>query len=416
MDDKRTPMEAEVQELPDRRELNCPEDFYGTAAKPKTRKSYVGVWIWMCLAVIAVCTVCVVAAVKHVRVESGENGWYLAVQNTENTAFTEDPVQNIDLPEEISRAVPEDNVSDEIRLPISAKGGEVLSPSEIYNSVASAVVCVEVDSYYSTDSFTGVVISSDGCILSATDGLSGAISISVYFPDGSTLNARRLGEDSISGVCLLKVDAKDLDTVLFSGDREAKVGESVYSVGNPYGNQFPNVFSEGMISASRSVEIGGSTYHLIQSTASRDNPEYGCPVLDDCGLVMGITTPIGRRMVSGEDPCFALCSEDLSRILSIFKRPASESSVWLGFEVADISANVLDYMQYPGSVWIESVSTEIAGKLFVGDVITAVDQYEISSAADYERVLSSYQAGDQVLLTVYRSKRFFYYIVPVKAR
>lgn len=418
MDDKRTPMEAEVQELPVMREANCPEDYYGTAAKPKTRKSYIGFWIWMCLAVIAVCTVCVVAAVKHVRVENGENGWRLAVQSTESTDFTEDPVQNLDLPEEVSKLLPEENISDEISLPVTASGEEHRSPDEIYASVSSAVVCVEVDSYYSSETYTGVVISSDGCILSATEGLSGAFSITVSFPDGSIYSARRLGEDSISGVCLLKVEAEDLHTVLFSGDAAGKVGQSVYSVSNPYGTQIPNVFTDGMISASRSVEIGGSTYHLFQSSALRDHTEYGCPVLDDSGLVLGITTPIGRRIVSGEDPCFALCREDLSRILSSFERSASESSVWLGFEVADIPQNFLDFMQYPGSVWIEALSADIAsnGKLFEGDVITAVDQYEVTSAADFERILSGYQAGDRVLLTVYRNKRFSYYIVPVKAR
>lgn len=418
MDDRRTPMEAEVQELREQRQANCPEDYYGTAVKPKTRRSYVGLWIWMGIAVIAVCTVCVVAAVKHVRVENGENGWHLAVQNTESTASTEAAVRNLDVPEGTQAVTPVEPISDDVSLPVSATAGETLSPTELYESVASSVVCVEVKGYYGNETYTGVVITVDGCILSATEGLSGAASITVSFRDGTALSARRLGEDAASGVCLLKVETEGLKTVRFSGDIEPKVGQSIYSIGNPYGSLLPNVFSEGMISFEQSVQIGEASYRLIQTTAFSDSREYGRPILDERGLVIGITTPIGRRLVSGTDPCFAIAAEDLARILSGFDRSASDSELWLGLEVSDIPEEYHDFYRFPGSVWIESVSAGSAsdGILYQYDIITAIDGVELSSSAELSSILADHQAGDRVLLTIYRSGRLYNILLPVIVR
>lgn len=418
MDDRRTPMEAEVQELPVLRESSCPEDSYGTAVKPTPRRSYVGFWICMGLAVIAVCTVCVVAAVQHVRVENGERGWRLSIQNTDDTKSVEEPVRNLDVPEGSANMSPVGSVSDNVRLPVSETAGDALTPSEIYDSVSSAVVCVEVSGYYGSTTCTGVVITSDGCILSAVDGLNSAVSITVSFQDGTALSARRLGEDSYSGVCLLKVEAEGLKTVRFSGDAAAKVGQTVYSVCNPYGSALPNLFGEGMISLCRRAELGGSSFLLMQSTALLEDPEYGCPILDERGLVIGITTPIGKRVVSGDDPCFAVSSDDLARILSGFDRSASGSSLWLGLEVSDIPEEYHDFYRFPGSVWIESVSSGSAsdGILYQYDIITAVDGVELSSSAELEGILADCQAGDRLLLTIYRSGRFYNILLPVIAR
>ena len=418
MDDRLTPMEAEVQELPDQQERSCPEDSYGTAARPKPRRSFVGLGICMGLAVIVFCTIFVIAAAKQLHVENGEDGWHLAMQNTESTASTEGAVRNIDVPEETIADTPAETISDDVSLPVSAAAGVSMSPEEIYTSISSAVVCVQVNGYYRNESCTGVVITPDGWVLSATEGLSGAASITVSFPDGTSLSARRLGEDSVSGVCLLKVEAEGLKTARFSGERKAEVGQTVYSVSNPYGSQLPNVFSQGIVSLSCSMTVGGTSYELMQSTTFQDAQEYGCPIVDDRGMVIGITTPIGKRVVSGTDPCFAVSVEDLASILAGFDRSASESGLWLGFEVADIPEEYHDFYRFPGSVWIEEISADNAyyGILYPYDIITAIDGVELTSSAELESILANYQAGDRVLVTIYRSGRLYNIPLPVKAR
>jgi hypothetical protein len=89
MDDKRTPLEAEVQELPARREPDCPGDFYGTAAKPRPRRSYLGLWVCVGLAVMAICTFSVVGAARHLRLEKREDGLAFVMGGTEQTEAPE---------------------------------------------------------------------------------------------------------------------------------------------------------------------------------------------------------------------------------------------------------------------------------------------------------------------------------------
>ena len=417
MDDRRMPMEAEVQELPVERECYA-DDSYGTAVKPRPQRSHVGLWICVGLAVIAICTACVVAALSQVRLETGEEGFRFSMRGPEETKAPENPIVELPVSEGEELIRPAGAEAEDVQLPVDKTVGEALTPSEIYAEVSPAVVCVQVTSYYGSAEYTGVVVTPDGYVLTATEGLSNAVSISVSFEDGTVCSARRLGEDLSSGVCMLKVEADGLRTVRFSEETNLCVGEEVYCVCNPYGSQIPNVFYDGMLSACRTVEIGGTDYTLLQSSVSQQTAGYGSPLLDDRGLVLGIMTPIGKHLISGEDPCFAVLSVDLARIVSGFDKTASGSSVWLGLEVEDIPEEYQYLYGFPGSVWIDEIAVGSAsyGVLFQYDVILAVDGIEIANADEYERILSSHEPGDRALLTIYRSGKRYQILLPVLAR
>ncbi len=418
MDDKRTPMEAEVQELPVEAETICPDNSYGTAARPKPRRSYAGLLIWMGIAVIAFCSVCVVAAAKHISLENGENGWRLSFQIPENTVAEEETVRNLDTPDAAGVLTPEEPISKDYQLPVAQTVRGSMNPEDIYESIMPAVVCVEMNGYYTSETCTGVVITSDGCILTAYDSLSGVVSITVTLSDGTSCIARKLREDPTSCVCLLKVEAEGLPTADFAAGTNWKVGQRVYSVSNPYGGQFPSVFREGLISFGNTREINGTEFHLLQSSSDQDSLEYGCPILDDHGLILGITTPIGRRLFSGGDPCFAVSSVDLARILTDFDRTDQKSSLWLGIEVSDLSEGLSDYLGYPGSVWIDDVPRGSAayGNLFKNDVILSVDGHQLNSSAEYESIIASHEVGDRILVTIFRGGRIRSYIMTVVKR
>lgn len=416
MDDIRTPMEAEVQELAPAQE-RCADDSYGTAVRPRPQRSHVGLWIGFGLAVITVCTFCVAAAVSQLRLENGIDGLRIAVRSSEETQETEAPIRSLTVPDDEAQ-VSTDSAGEDVRLPLAETADEALTPAEIYAKVSPAVVCVTTESYYGSTSCTGVVVASDGYILTASDDLYNTVSISVSFSDGTVCSARRLGEDQISGVCLLKAEAEGLQTVRFSETTDCAVGQTVYTVSNPYGDQIPNVFSDGMLSVSQSLEIYGVSYALLQSTAGQEGAGYGCPLLDDRGLVIGITTPIGKRVVSGTDPCFALASADLGRIVAAFENRTSGSSVWLGLEVEDIPEGYQNLYRYPGSVWISEIApgSALVGNLYQYDIILAVDGIEITDAAQFDRIISSYEPNDRVVLTFYRYGNLYEIRLPVRAR
>ena len=416
MDDRRTPMEAEVQELSAQREPVCPEDFYGTAARPQARRDHTWAWISLGLAVIAISTFSVVATLLNVRVETRDGAWRLSLQGQEETQAPEDPVRSL----EVAAAdtyTPEVREVGNVGLQLSETEGEALTASEVYAQVSPAVVCVEVESYYGIASYTGVILSSDGFILSATDGLTNAVSITVSLAEGETLPANRVGEDRLSGICLLKVDAQDLPTVVLSTE-QAAVGQRVYCLCSPYGSQLQNLFYEGMLSLSRTVEVSGRSCTVLQTSSQLSNVGNGCPILDSRGRVLGLTTPIGKRLVSGEDPCLALSVEDLLSVIVTFEGDGSGETVWLGLEVEDIPEDYLYLYGFPGSLWISDVALGSApyGVLYQYDIITAVDGTEVTSAADFNRLLAAHSPGDRVKLTIYRSGKWYTIILPVITR
>ncbi len=417
MDDKRTPMEAEVQELPQQREPVCPENFYGTSARPRPRRSHAGLWISVGLAVIALCTFSVVAAMSHVRLERRDGSLRLAMLGSEETKGAEEGPRDLDIPEGESYVAAQNGAGESVRLSLVPGVGESLSPSEIYRRVSAGVVCVQLDSYYGSSVNTGVVVSADGYILSASEGLTNTTGITVTLSDGSAYAAKRVGEERTSGVCLLKIEAQNLSAVSFSAGEET-VGENVYCVCNPYGSQIPNLFYEGMLSACQSLRVSGTDYTILQSSAQLQQVGYGCPILDKRGRVLGLTTPIGQRIVSGDDPCFAVSARDLEAIVSAFEDADSSDSLWLGLEVSDIPEEYQFLYGFPGSVWIDGVGVGTApdGVLYQYDVITAVDGTELTDAEAFEEIIDSHKAGDWVRLTIYRSGKWYSIQLPVTAR
>ncbi len=418
MEDKRTPMEAEVQELPWKREPVCPEDFYGTAAKPRTRRSHNGLWICMSLILIAASTCSIAASILHLRLEKRDNGWEIVAVPPQTTEAAADPVENVEVTVADEYIVVSNGEPGSVQMRISTAGGDVLSPEAIYAQVSPAVVCVQVETYYGKSSYSGVVISEDGYILSATEGLTNAASVTVSFPDGAGFTASRVAEERSTGLCLLKVEASGLPTVAFAQDDALGIGQGIYCICNPYGTKIPNVFFDGMLAATGAVDVGDAAYTVLQTTAQLNNVGYGCPILDSRGLVVGLTSPVGKRILSGEDPCLAISAADLTRTIETFERSASSDACWLGLEVEEIPEDYQYLYGFPGSIWIAEIAVGAPpyGYLYEYDVVTAVDGVEVGSVAEFEKLLSVHAPGDRVQLTIFRSGNWYNIILPVMAR
>lgn len=410
MDDKRTPMEAEVQELPDRAAVCPPGDSYGTAARPKPQRSYAWFWISVGLVVIGLCTFGVAASLSHVRVDRSNGSWRLAMQSTEETGSPEEtPVRDLDAPQTGSYESAVESGTGTLRLSVENRSREGLSPDQIYEKVSPAVVCVEMETYYGTVNATGVVVTADGYILSASEGLTNVLSLTVCFPDGSSAAARRVGEEKNTGVCLLKVEGSELPTVSFSDGQDLTVGQSAYCVCNPYGAAIPNVFYEGVLSACQSVELGGNSYTLLQSSAQLREVGYGCPILDSQGRVLGLTTPVAAQLSGGSGAELAISAGDLVPMVMAFDGSGSGEGLWLGLEVEDIPETYLYLYGFPGSLWISQIpaGSALSEVLCPYDVITELDGTPVESAAAFQQLLDSHSPGDRVKLTIFRSGKWY---------
>ena len=422
MDDKLTPMEAEVLEMtaPGSSE---PQDSYGTAPRPRRKKSHVGLWVGVGLVVIGLCTFGVAAAMLDMRIVRTEEGKLsLSMERPGEQPAVQNPLRDLKIPLDGEAsdgpAGQMQTGADGISLPVAEAGTE-LTAAELYGLVSPGVVCVEMDTCYGRRYATGVVISSDGYILTASSGLSDVISLRVSFSDGTTASAQLIGEDTTSGVGLVAAEASGLTPLRFAQDPVLRVGETIYSVGNPYGTTMSNVFYTGMLSGTDTASLNGDEYTLIKTSADLQNAGYGCPIFDARGQVIGITSAIGTRLFSEDaDPCFGISSADLARIAAGFGEQETGSGLWLGFEVEPIPVEYQYLFHYPEGIWISEVApgTRVYGVLSPNDIILSVNGESVRTTAEFYSAVEAGASDGYAVVILYRSGMKYYAEIPVLSR
>ncbi len=414
MEDKRFPIEAEVHEIPEDREPVRPEGFYGTSTKPQPQRDRSWILIFVSLLMIAGSTYSILSNLLKMRSNGPDEDWVISVPILETTQLAEETIQRLEITAEDIFVPDPDAVTGSVELHLAVGSGETLTPSEIYAQVSPAVICVRMETYYGTVSYTGVVISEDGYILTAIDAQTNAAAFSVVFPDGTQYVADCVREEWGTGLCLLKIEAKELPTVTFAEESELRIGDGVYCICNPYGSQIPNVFYDGMLSAQGSVTVGSYAYTVLESSAQRNGVGYGCPILDGHGLVVGLTTPIGKRLASDQDSFLAVSARDMTEILEAFARAETSEYRWLGLEVAEIPEEYLYTFGFPGRLWIDA--TPPYRRLSRYDVICSVDGVTVNNLEEFEQIISAHEPGDVVELTLYRTGTYYYASLPVFSR
>ena len=164
--------------------------------------------------------------------------------------------------------------------PASSAG--TLTNAQIISRIKPATVYIETES----GSGSGMIISSDGYILTNGHVVKGASSIKIHKADGQVLNAQLVGTDEYKDVALLKVSATGLPTVKLGNSDNAKAGSEVFTLGFPFGIQGDVSFKEGTMS--RLLKDGDTTY--IEISAEIHPGNSGGPLVNRYGEVIGINT------------------------------------------------------------------------------------------------------------------------------
>lgn len=426
MDDKLTPVEAEVMELPsDHAHSGEYEDSYGTASMPKPKKNYVGLWICFGLLVIALCTFSVGATLFSVRFSRAADGsWKLQSRSSGADVAEEDPIQELPAPEATDSTVenemhPEEAA--ELNLEQNPAEQETVDPATLYQNVSPSVVRLKMTTFSGAYYDTGIVLSEDGFLLSAMSEQSIPFTIEAVFSDGKTLDAECVAMDRKTGVSLLKVEAEGLSPARFDFEAELQVGQRIYCISNPYGGAVMNVLSEGMLSAVQDVKLDGVSYRMLDTSVEQQRTGYGIPIMDDKGSVIGMTTAIGRWVSEdAQDHCFGVSAADLKQILERLVSKAAKEEVAFGITVEEIP----DYYQiifgFPGSLWVTDISesSPLYQRLIACDVITAVNGEPVSTVEEYQdaiqKAVQNAGRGDTVILTIYRDGFYYYATIPIR--
>ena len=256
---------------------------------------------------------------------------------------------------------------------------------------------------------SGVIISSDGYILTCDHVVSGASNITVTIGD-KDYPATVVGEDSTSDIAVIKIDADGLTPAIVGDSDKLAVGDNVLAVGNPLG-ELGGTVTDGIISAlDREVTVEGKNMTLLQTSAAVSPGNSGGGLFNEKGELVGIVNAkSGGDNVEGIGFAVPIntameVAEQLIVNGYVSGRPAMGIQV---IAITDLQTAMQAGVSQLG-VYVQSVdpgsAAEQAG-LQVGDLFVSVDGTAVSTTSDVTAVLDEHQVGDVIEVQVGRNKQ-----------
>ena len=304
----------------------------------------------------------------------------------------------------------------------ASSSGSSLTTEQVADLVSPSVVVITTEqvvysqwSWYGQNQVesgagSGVIISSDGYILTCAHVVDGASNITVTIND-KDYTATLVGEDTTSDIAVIKIDANGLTPATVGDSDSLKVGQNVMAVGNPLG-ELGGTVTGGMISAlNRSVTIQGSssvnTMSLIQMDASVSPGISGGGLFNMNGELVGIVNAKSSSS-DAEGLGFAIPINDAIKVAQeLLENGYVTGRPYLGITYLAVTdaqtASQLGVNAY-GVYVVEVVKGGPAEKagLQAGDRIVSVDGTEIASKDDLGTLMQKHAAGDTLSITIAR--------------
>lgn len=290
------------------------------------------------------------------------------------------------------------------------------STSEIVKKTADSVVEISTESvvtgsfaqqYVQQGAGSGVIISQDGYILTNNHVINGANSVKVRLRDSTEYDATIVGSDSDNDIALLKVNATGLSPATFGDSNSLAVGDYVVAIGNPLG-ELGGTVTDGIISAlARKVTIEDTQMTLLQTNAQVNPGNSGGGLFNANGELVGIVNA-KQSATEVEGIAFAIPINNVLDILSDLKEYGYVTGkVDLGIDFTDITSDETAFyygVNQTGCYVLSVDSGSNAEKAGItrGDLVTKVNDTDVSSSSDITTALEKAEVGDTVTFTVSR--------------
>lgn len=273
---------------------------------------------------------------------------------------------------------------------------------------------------------SGVIYKKDkkyAYLVTNTHVISGAKKVDIRLADGNKVPGEIVGSDVYSDISVVRISAENVKNVAEFGDSsKLTVGETAIAIGSPLGSDYANTVTQGIVSSlSRNVSSkseDGQTIatQAIQTDAAINPGNSGGPLINLQGQVIGITsskivnTNNGNTSVEGMG--FAIPSNDVIHLIEQLEKNGKVIRPALGIQMvnlSNLSTSDLDRLKLPENVKNGVVvrSTQAGmpaeGKLERYDVITKVDDTEISSISDLQSALYKHTIDEEISITYYRN-------------
>lgn len=267
---------------------------------------------------------------------------------------------------------------------------------------------------------SGVIISTDGYIMTNNHVIDGADEISVTTNDNKTYTAKLIGSDPETDIALLKIDGKNMPVIPFGDSDKLKVGEWVLAVGNPF--NLTSTVTAGIVSAKGRGNVfpasgRGNTSQMrvesfIQTDAAVNPGNSGGALVNIKGELVGINTAIYSQTGNFAGYSFAVPISIASKVAADLKEHGAVQRAILGVRIWDISVlkeikpEVADKLKTTEGAYVTGFAERSSAKeagIEEGDMITAVNGVSVKTVSALQEQVSRYRPGDKIKVTVDRN-------------
>ena len=270
---------------------------------------------------------------------------------------------------------------------------------------------------------SGVIITDNGYIATNYHVIENAGQIDVVLNDKRSYEAKLIGKDPTTDLALLKIEEKNLPFVKYGNSDQAKIGEWVLAVGNPF--DLTSTVTAGIISAKgRNINILSGQYAIesfIQTDAAVNPGNSGGALVNLRGELVGINTAIATRTGSYSGYSFAIPVNIVKKVLDDLMQYGQTQRALLGISIQNVDADFAQDkdLNVVSGVYIATLTNSGAAKnagLQVGDVIIEIDDQKVTNMADLQSLIATRRPGDKVKVTYARGKETLTAIATLRNR
>lgn len=255
---------------------------------------------------------------------------------------------------------------------------------------------------------TGIVLTEDGYVATNSHVIGDSrtrYDVRVVVSDGTIYEAKVIGYDTRTDLAVLKINAEGLTPAEFCDSNYVEVGQDVIAVGNPGGIEFQNSLTRGVVSAlDRELSLSAQVSY-IQTDAAINPGNSGGPLCNMYGQVIGINTA-KINASSYEGMGFAIPSSKVKEIVDdLTAQGYVNNRVRLGISGQEVSSQMQQYYGIPKGIIIGEIAKDgpcDGTDIKVNDVLTKIDDTEISTFSEVFGILAEHKPGDKVTLSLYR--------------
>lgn len=258
---------------------------------------------------------------------------------------------------------------------------------------------------------SGVIMSTQGYVLTNNHVIEDADKIEVLLADGKTVVANVLGADPETDLAVLTIEVENLPTIVISDSANLQVGDVVLAIGNPFG--FGQTVTQGIISATGRNRLGINTFeNFIQTDAAINPGNSGGALINAYGELVGINTAIFSKSGGSQGIGFAIPIELARDVMAQIIQHGRVIRGWLGLELQNLSLQLAESFGIgdQSGVLVAGIvrhSPAYKAGIVPGDIILRLDNQNTGDAKTIQDEIASRKPGDKINISGLRKGKEF---------